>query len=55
MSKDIGYAIDAASAEGLSLPVASAALAAFRRAIADGLGDQDFAAITKLTQARADS
>jgi 3-hydroxyisobutyrate dehydrogenase len=55
MSKDIDYALQAASAEGLSLPVACAALASFRRAVADGLGDQDFAAITKLPQARADS
>jgi 3-hydroxyisobutyrate dehydrogenase len=54
MSKDIDYAINAASAEGISLPVASAASGAFHRAVADGLGDQDFAAITKLSHARSD-
>jgi 3-hydroxyisobutyrate dehydrogenase len=47
MAKDIGYALDGASGKGVSLPVASAALAVFRRAIAEGLGDQDFSAVTK--------
>jgi 3-hydroxyisobutyrate dehydrogenase len=47
MAKDIAYAIDGASLKGLNLPTASAALSEFQRAIAQGHGGEDFAAITK--------
>jgi len=47
MAKDLAYALDGASGKGVSLPITTAALAAFRRAIAEGLGDEDFSAVTK--------
>jgi len=47
MAKDLAYALDGASSKGVSLPITTAALAMFRGAIAEGLGDQDFSAITK--------
>jgi 3-hydroxyisobutyrate dehydrogenase len=47
MAKDLGYAVKEASAEGISLQTAAAALAVFRQAIAEGHGDEDFSAISK--------
>jgi len=47
MAKDIRYAIRSASEQKLTLPTASAALADFLQAIADGHGDEDFAGIVK--------
>jgi 3-hydroxyisobutyrate dehydrogenase len=47
MAKDIAYAIDAASGEGVPLPVAAAALSVFRQAMALGYGGEDFAAVIK--------
>ncbi len=48
MAKDLAYALDSASRRGVSLPIAATALAAFQKAIADGHGDEDFSAVTKL-------
>jgi 3-hydroxyisobutyrate dehydrogenase len=47
MAKDLAYALDGASGKGVPLPITIAALAMFRRAIAKGLGDEDFSAVTK--------
>jgi 3-hydroxyisobutyrate dehydrogenase len=47
MAKDIAYAIDSAAKRGVSLPTAAAALAEFRQAITEGLGNEDFSAIAK--------
>ncbi len=47
MAKDLGYAVDSASSNKISLRTAEAALAVFREAIAEGYGDEDFSAITK--------
>ncbi len=48
MAKDLAYALDSASGKGVSLPTAAAALSEFQQAIAQGLGDEDFSAVTKL-------
>ncbi len=48
MAKDLAYALDSASSKGVSLPTAAAALSEFQQAIAAGLGDEDFSALTKL-------
>lgn len=47
MAKDLAYALDAASGRGVSLQTANAALSVFKRAIAEGHGDEDFSAVTK--------
>lgn len=47
MAKDLAYALDGASRKGVSLQTASAALSVFQHAIAEGFGDEDFAAVTK--------
>ena len=47
MAKDIGYAIDEAAKGGMQLKTASSALEIFKRAIGEGLGDQDFSAVVK--------
>jgi 3-hydroxyisobutyrate dehydrogenase len=47
MAKDLAYAINAASGNGLSLQTGSGALSVFQNAIADGHGDEDFSAVTK--------
>lgn len=52
MAKDLTYAVDGASGAGVSLPLATAALDVFRQAIAAGHGDEDFAAVTKLSHAQ---
>jgi 3-hydroxyisobutyrate dehydrogenase len=50
MAKDVTYALADASARGVSLQTASAALAVLQQAIAQGHGDEDFAAVTKLSK-----
>lgn len=47
MAKDLNYALQEASAKGVSLETAAAALSRFQRAIAEGLGDEDFTAVSK--------
>jgi 3-hydroxyisobutyrate dehydrogenase len=47
MAKDLSYAIEGASEQGVALPLATAALAVFRQAIDAGHGDEDFSAVTK--------
>jgi 3-hydroxyisobutyrate dehydrogenase len=47
MAKDISYAIQGAAEKGLSLPTATAALGEFQQAIAQGHGDEDFAAVAR--------
>lgn len=47
MAKDLAYAIDAASSNGVSFQTGSAALSVFEDAIAEGHGDEDFSAVTK--------
>jgi 3-hydroxyisobutyrate dehydrogenase-like beta-hydroxyacid dehydrogenase len=50
MAKDIAYALDSASTRGVSLPIAATALVAFQQAIAEGHGDEDFSAVSKLAK-----
>ncbi len=52
MAKDLAYALDSASRNGVSLPIAATALAAFQQAIAQGHGDEDFSALTKLSASK---
>jgi 3-hydroxyisobutyrate dehydrogenase len=52
MAKDLAYALDGASGKGVSLPITTAALATFRQAITEGLGDEDFSAVTKSAATR---
>lgn len=47
MAKDLGYAIEAAAGHGVALQTGSVALESFRRAIADGFGDHDMAAVVE--------
>ena len=47
MAKDLAYAIGTASARGIPLRTAAAALSIFRDAIAEGHGDEDFSAVAK--------
>jgi 3-hydroxyisobutyrate dehydrogenase len=55
MAKDISYAIADASKNGIPLQTAAAALSVFRQAIAEGHGDQDFSAVSKLSKKRSNS
>jgi 3-hydroxyisobutyrate dehydrogenase len=55
MAKDLTYAIDDASRQGVSLQTASAALAVFQQAIAESHGDEDFSAVSKLVERRPNS
>src|ERR1700722_17646824 len=55
MAKDIGYAIDAASKDGISLQTAAAALSVFEQAIAEGHGDEDFSAVSNSSKKRSNS
>jgi 3-hydroxyisobutyrate dehydrogenase len=55
MAKDLAYALEGASGKGVTLPIAAAALALFRQAIAEGYGDEDFSAVTKLPERREGS
>jgi 3-hydroxyisobutyrate dehydrogenase len=55
MAKDIGYAIDDASKNGISLQTAAAALSVFKQAISEGHGDEDFSAVSKSSKKRSNS
>jgi 3-hydroxyisobutyrate dehydrogenase len=47
MAKDLGYAVEEAAQRGLTLQTATSALAVFKHAMADGLGDEDFSAVVQ--------
>ena len=47
MAKDLFYAVHSGSERGISLQTATAALAVFERAVAEGHGDEDFSAVAK--------
>ena len=49
MAKDLAYAVREASAKKVSLETASAASSIFQRAVAEGHGDEDFSAVTKVS------
>lgn len=49
MAKDLSYALQEASAKAISLPTAASALSRFQRAIAEGHGDEDFSAVSKVS------
>jgi 3-hydroxyisobutyrate dehydrogenase len=55
MAKDIGYAIDDASKNGISLQTAAAALSVFKQAISEGHGDEDFSAVSNSSKKRSNS
>jgi len=55
MAKDLAYALGDASAKGISLQTAAAALAVFQQAIAEGHGDEDFSAVSKSSARRSNS
>jgi 3-hydroxyisobutyrate dehydrogenase len=55
MAKDISYAIGDASKNGISLQTATAALSVFHQAIAEGHGDEDFSAVSKLSSRRSNA
>jgi 3-hydroxyisobutyrate dehydrogenase len=55
MAKDLAYALDGASRNGVALQTASAALSVFEQAIAEGLGEEDFSAVTKLPRRQSHS
>ena len=50
MAKDLSYALRDASTKGISLQTAAAALSVFQQAIAEGHGDEDFSAISRLSK-----
>jgi len=50
MAKDLGYAMEAGSQQGVPLQTAAPALAVFKQAIAKGHGEEDFSAVTKAFQ-----
>ncbi|HUA16830.1 MAG TPA: NAD(P)-dependent oxidoreductase [Verrucomicrobiae bacterium] len=50
MAKDLSYALKEASANDISLQTAAAALSLFQRAIAEGHGDEDFSAVSKVSR-----
>lgn len=54
MTKDLTYALQVASERGLSLKTAAVALSIFQAAVADGHGDEDFAAVTKSSAVHKD-
>jgi 3-hydroxyisobutyrate dehydrogenase-like beta-hydroxyacid dehydrogenase len=47
MAKDLGYAAGEAERHGLKFLTASAAIEILKKAIADGYGEEDFAAVVK--------
>jgi 3-hydroxyisobutyrate dehydrogenase len=49
MAKDLSYAVKEASARKVSLQTAAAASSIFQRAVAEGHGDEDFSAVTKVS------
>jgi len=50
MAKDLSYALQEASARKVSLQTVSAAVTVFQRAIAEGYGDEDFSAVSKVSR-----
>jgi 3-hydroxyisobutyrate dehydrogenase len=52
MAKDLAYAVNEASAQGMQLQTALAALAIFQQAVAAGHGDEDFSAVAKAFERR---
>jgi 3-hydroxyisobutyrate dehydrogenase-like beta-hydroxyacid dehydrogenase len=48
MAKDLAYAVEVATARGLSAPIAEAALAAFRAASAAGFGSENVTSLRKI-------
>jgi 3-hydroxyisobutyrate dehydrogenase len=50
MAKDLAYALRAASTQGISLQTGAAALGVFQEAIAEGYGDEDFSAVSRLSK-----
>jgi len=55
MAKDLAYAMGDASNKGVPLQTAAAALSVFKRAIAEGHGDEDFSAVSKSPETRSNS
>ena len=55
MAKDLSYALRDASAKGISLKTAAAALSVFEQAMAEGLGEEDFSAVSKSSAKRSNS
>ena len=55
MAKDLAYALRGASTQGIPLQTAAAALAVFEQAIAEGHGNEDFSAVSKLSKRLAHS
>lgn len=49
MAKDLSYALNEASTRNISLQTAAAASLIFQRVVAEGHGDEDFSAVTKLS------
>lgn len=49
MAKDLSYALREASERNISLQTATAAASIFQRAVAEGHGDEDFSAVTKVS------
>ena len=49
MAKDLSYALRDAASRGIALETAAAALAVFEKAIAEGHGDEDFSAVSRLS------
>lgn len=49
MVKDLSYAQKEASSRNISLQTAAAASSIFQRAVAEGYGDEDFSAVTKVS------
>ena len=47
MAKDLTYALQEGKALGMSLQSATSALEIFRKAIAEGYGNEDFSAVSK--------
>lgn len=55
MAKDLAYALRDAASRGIALQTATAALSVFQQAIAEGHGDEDFSAVSKLSKKLAHS
>lgn len=55
MAKDLAYALQDASAKGISLQTAASALSLFELAITAGHGDEDFSAVSQLPPGRGKS
>lgn len=49
MAKDLSYALKEATERKISLETAASALSIFQRALANGYGDEDFSAVSKLS------